>query len=64
MLLAIDTSTRQLGVAFYANERILGEINWVAGFHATEQLMESISQLWSMVAGSGEAPDSPAPIAE
>ena len=64
MLLAIDTSTRQLGVAFYANERILGEINWVAGFHATEQLMESISRLWSMIAGSGEAPDSPAPIAD
>ena len=64
MLLAIDTSTRQLGVAFYANDRILGEINWVAGYHATEQLMESISQLWSMIAGSGEAPDSPAPVAE
>ncbi len=63
MLLAIDTSTRQLGVAFYANERILGEINWVAGYHATEQLMESINQLWAMIANSGQAPVSPAPIA-
>lgn len=57
MILAIDTSTRQLGVAFYANERILGEINWVAGYHATEQLMASINQLWAMIAGSGQAPE-------
>ena len=63
MLLAIDTSTRQLGVAFYANERILGEINWVAGYHATEQLMASINQLWAMIAGSGQAPEPPAPTA-
>ena len=61
MLLAIDTSTRQLGVAYYANERILGEINWVAGFHATEQLMESITQLWAMIANSGQAPESAIP---
>ena len=61
MLLAIDTSTRQLGVAYYANERILGEINWVAGFHATEQLMESITQLWAMIANSGQAPESAVP---
>ena len=61
MLLAIDTSTRQLGVAFYANERILGEINWVAGYHATEQLMACIHQLWAMIAGSGQAPKPPAP---
>ena len=59
MLLAIDTSTRQLGMAFYANERILGEINWVAGYHATEQLMASINQLWAMIACSGQAPESP-----
>ena len=57
MILAIDTSTRQLGVAFYANERILGEINWVSGYHATEQLMASINQLWAMIAGSGQAPE-------
>lgn len=61
MLLAIDTATRQLGVAFYANERILGEINWVAGYHATEQLMASVNQLWAMIAGSGQAPEPPAP---
>ncbi len=59
MLLAIDTSTRQLGVAFYANERLLGEVNWVAGYHATEQLMESIHQLWTKVAESGQAPTTP-----
>lgn len=63
MLLAIDTSTRQLGVAFYANERILGEINWVAGFHATEQIMDCINQLWAMVAASGQAPEAPATVA-
>lgn len=57
MLLAIDTSTRQLGVAFYANERILGEVNWVAGYHATEQMMECIDRLWAMIAGSGQAPE-------
>jgi tRNA threonylcarbamoyl adenosine modification protein YeaZ len=62
MLLAIDTSTRQLGVAFYANQHILGEINWVAGFHATEQLMDSILQLWNMIAASGQAPEAPEPI--
>jgi len=61
MLLAIDTSTRQLGVAFYADERILGEINWVAGYHAPEQLMGCIDQLWAMIAGSGQAPDPPTP---
>ena len=63
MLLAIDTSTRQLGVAFYANERILGEINWIAGFHATEQVMECIDQLWAMVSTSGQVPDSPVTVA-
>lgn len=57
MLLAIDTATRQLGVAFYAEERILGEVNWVAGYHATEQLMDCINQLWAMVAGSGQVPE-------
>lgn len=61
MLLAIDTSTRQLGVAFYANERILGETNWVAGYHATEQLMGNITQLWSMIANSGQAPEPATP---
>ena len=61
MLLAIDTSTRQLGVAFYANDRIVGEVNWVAGFHATEQLMETIQQLWTMVAAGGAAPQPSAP---
>ena len=61
MLLAIDTSTRQLGVAFYANERILGEVNWVAGYHATEQLMECINQLWAMIANSGQVPESAVP---
>ncbi len=61
MLLAIDTSTRQLGVAFYANDRIVGEINWVAGYHATEQLMETIQRLWTMIAASGDVPQSAAP---
>ena len=61
MLLAIDTSTRQLGIAFYANERLLGEVNWVAGYHATEQLMESIHQLWERIADSGQAPTTAVP---
>lgn len=64
MLLAIDTSTRQLGVAFYANDRILGETNWVAGYHATEQLMDNITQLWTMIAKSGQVPEPVGPLAQ
>lgn len=38
MLLAIDTSTRSMGVALYEEPRVLSEVTWVSGFYHTVEL--------------------------
>lgn len=38
MLLAIDTSTRYMGVALYDEPRILSEVTWLSGFHHTVEI--------------------------
>jgi tRNA threonylcarbamoyladenosine biosynthesis protein TsaB len=42
MLLAIDTSTRQIGVALFDGERILTESTWTSPFHHTVELAPAV----------------------
>jgi tRNA threonylcarbamoyladenosine biosynthesis protein TsaB len=56
MLLAIDTSTAYMGVAFHEGTAVLGEMNWRAGHHATQQLMACVENLWRLIRQSGTAP--------
>lgn len=44
MLLAIDTSTRAMGVAFYDGTRVLCEMTWISKNHHTIELAPSIDQ--------------------
>ena len=54
MLLAIDTSTRQAGVALYDGDRgLLAEYNWHSANRHTEELMPAVA---SMLAQSGVTP--------
>jgi len=43
MLLAIDTSTRQMGVALYDGERVVNEQTWASPFHHTVELAPSVA---------------------
>jgi tRNA threonylcarbamoyladenosine biosynthesis protein TsaB len=45
MLLAVDTSTRTMGIALYDGIRVLGEMIWSGGDYHTVQLAPSISDL-------------------
>lgn len=46
MLLAIDTSTRQAGVALYDGDRgLLAEYNWLSANRHTEELMPTVAQI-------------------
>jgi tRNA threonylcarbamoyladenosine biosynthesis protein TsaB len=46
MLLAIDTSTKQAGVALYDGERgLLAESNWLSANRHTEELMPTVAQM-------------------
>ena len=45
MLLAIDTSTAQVGLALYDGVQILGEVTWTAGQHHTTELAPAVSEL-------------------
>jgi tRNA threonylcarbamoyladenosine biosynthesis protein TsaB len=44
MLLAIDTSTRQIGVALFEGSRILTESAWTSPFHHTVELAPAVEQ--------------------
>ena len=44
MLLAIDTSTRQIGVALYDGQRILTESTWTSPFHHTAELAPAVGR--------------------
>lgn len=43
MLLAVDTSTAQLGLALYDGEHVLGEMSWTSRQHHTVELSPALS---------------------
>lgn len=45
MLLAIDTSTSQLGLALYDGARVIGETTWSGGGHHTQELAPAVAAL-------------------
>ena len=45
MLLAVDTSTAQVGLAVYDGARVHAEITWVSGQHHTTQLAPALAGL-------------------
>ncbi|MBL8063950.1 MAG: tRNA (adenosine(37)-N6)-threonylcarbamoyltransferase complex dimerization subunit type 1 TsaB [Anaerolineales bacterium] len=45
MLLAVDTSTAQVGLALYNGDRVLGEMSWTTGQHHTTELSPALSGL-------------------
>lgn len=49
MLLAIDTSTRAIGIAIYDGTRILCEMTWISKNHHTIELAPSIDQALSHI---------------
>jgi tRNA threonylcarbamoyladenosine biosynthesis protein TsaB len=49
MLLAIDTSTAQIGLALYDGTTILGELAWQSRAHHTEQLAPVLAELLERV---------------
>jgi tRNA threonylcarbamoyladenosine biosynthesis protein TsaB len=49
MLLAIDTSTAQIGLALFDGETIAGELVWLSRAHHTEQLAPALAELLERV---------------
>lgn len=49
MLLAIDTSTAQIGLALYDGSSIVGELTWQSRAHHTEQLAPALAGLLERV---------------
>jgi len=49
MLLAIDTSTAQIGLALYDGAQVLGEFAWRGGPHHTQVLAPALSELLARV---------------
>ncbi len=49
MLLAIDTSTAQIGLSLYDGESIVGELVWQSRAHHTEQLAPALAGLLDRV---------------
>ncbi len=57
MLLAIDTSTAQIGLALYDGETIAGELVWLSRAHHTEQLAPALAGLLERVSIKMESID-------
>ena len=49
MLLAIDTSTAQIGLALYDGTSVPGEFVWHSGLHHTEELAPALAELLTRV---------------
>lgn len=49
MLLALDTATRQAGLALYNGDEVRGELVWQAGRHHTELMAPAIQELLERV---------------
>jgi len=47
MLLAVDTSTAQVGLALYEESQVLGEMTWTTDRHHTTELAPALSRLLS-----------------
>jgi tRNA threonylcarbamoyladenosine biosynthesis protein TsaB len=47
MILAVDTSTQQIGVCLYEGHAVMGELSWHSGRHHTVELAPSINMLMS-----------------
>lgn len=47
MLLAIDTSTAQLGLALYDGATVAAELTWTSRARHTVELAPALSGLWS-----------------
>jgi tRNA threonylcarbamoyladenosine biosynthesis protein TsaB len=45
MLIAIDTSTAQVGLALYEGDQVLGEMTWTTRLHHTTELAPALSGL-------------------
>jgi tRNA threonylcarbamoyladenosine biosynthesis protein TsaB len=45
MLLAIDTSTTQVGLALYNENEVVAEMSWISKQHHTSQLASALSEL-------------------
>jgi tRNA threonylcarbamoyladenosine biosynthesis protein TsaB len=45
MLLAIDTSTAQIGLALYDGTSVPGEFSWHSGLHHTQELAPALAEL-------------------
>lgn len=45
MLIAVDTSTTQVGLALYAENEVLGEMMWTSKQHHTTQIAASLTEL-------------------
>src|SRR5688572_11398979 len=45
MLLAVDTSTTQVGLAFYNENEVIAEMAWISKQHHTSQLASALSEL-------------------
>jgi tRNA threonylcarbamoyladenosine biosynthesis protein TsaB len=45
MLLAVDTSTAQIGLALYDGSKVLGELNWTSQQHHTTELAPAVAGL-------------------
>jgi tRNA threonylcarbamoyladenosine biosynthesis protein TsaB len=52
MLLAVDTSTRTMGVALYDGVRVLSEITWISKNHHTIELAPTVEQALKQVGAS------------
>jgi tRNA threonylcarbamoyladenosine biosynthesis protein TsaB len=52
MLLAIDTSTRAIGVALYDGARVLNETTWISKNHHTIELAPAVDQALTRVGAS------------
>ena len=44
MLLAVDTSTRAMGISLYDGTRVLSEITWISKNHHTIELAPTVDQ--------------------
>jgi tRNA threonylcarbamoyladenosine biosynthesis protein TsaB len=55
MLLAIDTSTTQIGLALYDGVQLCGELYWQSHAHHTQELAPAIAELLSRSAVTVEA---------
>jgi tRNA threonylcarbamoyladenosine biosynthesis protein TsaB len=55
MLLAIDTSTAQIGLALYDGTSVPGEFVWHSGLHHTEELAPALAELLRRVGIKMEA---------